>query len=357
MATIVMWTCIAFLLYVHVGYPLVLWAWSAVAGRAVRKNSWEPTVSILIAAHNEHDTIERKILNCLDLDYPLDKLQVVIALDAPTDGTDLVAAAYESDNVHVVSVRKHLGKAGALNRAVAASRGAVLLFSDARQRLDRGALRELVANLHDPEVGSVSGELVLLDDSGREAADGMGLYWRYEKWLRAREARIHSMMGATGAIYAIRREYYKRMQPDTILDDVFVPMSIVLRGKRAVFEGAARAFDRVSASPEVEYGRKVRTLMGNFQILARMPALMSPLHNPVWVQYMSHKAARLMVPYAMAALFVANLFVRDGIYLWLLAAQCAFYLLAGFGGVLSHRGAAAEVAAPVMATASIEGER
>ena len=355
MAHLLIWSSLAFLLYVHFGYPMLLDVWRRVAGRRVKKGSWEPTtssasafawptVSILIAVHNERDTIEAKLQNCLQLDYPAEKLQIVVALDAPTDGTDAIVAAFESAMISVVKLVQHKGKAGALNHAVVAARGDILVFADARQSFDRTALRELVANFHDPEVGCASGELILLDDEGREASDGMGIYWRYEKWMRAQESEIHSMLGATGAIYAIRRELYKPMLPDTILDDMAVPMNIVLGGKRAVFDGAAHAYDRVSASPEIEYGRKVRTLMGNFQLLARMPALLSPFHNPVWLQFMSHKVARLLVPYALVILFVANMFAH-GAYVWLFAAQCAWYFLAGLGSLMSRWSPASEVVA------------
>jgi cellulose synthase/poly-beta-1,6-N-acetylglucosamine synthase-like glycosyltransferase len=343
----------------------------------VKKGFWEPTVSILIAVHNERDTIEAKLLNCLGLDYPLEKLQVVVVLDAPTDGTDAILAGfeqagfeqagfeqagcepvgYDAGTVSVVTLSERKGKAGALNHAVLAARGDILVFADARQLFERIALRELVANFCDPDVGCASGELVLLDENGREASDGMGIYWRYEKWMRAQEAEIHSMLGATGAIYAIRREFYKPMQSDTILDDMAVPMNIVLCGKRAVFDGAAHAYDRVSASPEIEYGRKVRTLMGNYQLLARMPVLLSPIHNPVWLQFFSHKVARLLVPYALVVLFVANLFALNGPYLALFAAQCSWYLLAGVGGFLSRRSLAREVVPVLTAARSSKRKR
>src|SRR5450755_1798510 len=194
MAHFLIWISLGFLLYVHLGYPLVLYVWRKVAARPVKKGFWEPTVSILIAAHNERDIIEKKLLNCLQLDYPLEKLQVVVALDAPTDGTDAVVAAivamYENKTISVVTLAQHKGKAGALNHAVSVARGEILVFADARQSFDHNALRELVANFNDPEVGSVSGELLLLDDDGREASDGVGIYWRYEKWMRAQEAEI-----------------------------------------------------------------------------------------------------------------------------------------------------------------------
>ena len=354
MAHLSIWSSLAFLLYVHLGYPLVLYVWRRLAARPVKKGFWEPTVSILIAVHNERATIEQKLLNCLQLDYPLEKLQVVVALDGPTDGTDAIVARYQGETVRAVALSQHQGKSGALNHAVAASSGEILVFADARQLFDRGALRQLVANFCDPEVGSASGELVLLDENGREASDGLGIYWRYEKWMRALEAEIHSMMGATGAIYAIRREFYQPLPPDTILDDVVVPMGIVLRGKRAVFDGAARAYDRISASPEIEYGRKVRTLMGNFQILTTMPALLSPVHNPVWLQFMSHKVARLLVPYFLVVLFVANAFALERPYLWLFAAQSCWYLMAAAGVFLSRQ---VPAQAPAVAPAAVLEER
>lgn len=336
MAHIVIWISLAFLLYVHVGYPLVLLVWRRLAPRPIRKGFWEPPVSILIAARNERERIEAKIVNCLQLDYPQEKLQVLLALDAPLDGTDEVAGKY-ADRINVLPSSHHRGKAGTLNRAATSAKGDILVFGDVRQQFDRSAVRELVANFHDPSIGAVSGELMLLDENGAEAGDGVGLYWRYEKWIRTQEGAIHSMMGATGSIYAIRRELYKPIPADTILDDVAIPMNIVLGGKRAVFDRSARAYDHVSASPGREYVRKVRTLTGNYQLLAQMPALLSPLHNPVWLQFISHKVGRLLVPYVLVLLFVANLFALHGAYLLLFCLQSAWYMIAFAGSLVSRR--------------------
>jgi biofilm PGA synthesis N-glycosyltransferase PgaC len=337
MAHLLIWISLAFLLYVHVGYPLILLMWRRIAPRPVKKSFWEPSVSILIAARNEQEMIEAKIVNCLQLDYPQEKLQVLLALDAPSDRTEEIAWKYAGKIVNVLPFSEHKGKAGTLNCAAALAKGDILVFADVRQQFDRRALRELVANFHDPSIGAVSGELMLLDENGLEAADGVGLYWRYEKWIRAQEGEIHSMMGATGSIYAIRRELYTPIPPDTILDDIAIPMSIVLGGKRAVFDGSAHAYDRVSATPGLEYVRKVRTLTGNYQLLARMPALLSPLHNPVWLQFISHKVGRLLVPYFLVLLFVANLFALSGVYLVLFCLQGAWYSIAFAGSLLSRR--------------------
>lgn len=337
LAKLVFWTSFGFVFYVYAGYPLLLAAWRRAARRPVRKGEWEPRVSIVIAAHNEREVIENKIANCLELDYPRNRLQIIVALDAPTDGTENVVWKYAGRMIDCLYYSPHRGKAAALNQAVAMAEGEILLFADARQRLDRRAVRELVANLRDPSVGAVSGKLILLDEQGREAGDGVGLYWRYEKRLRAMESDVHSMLGATGAIYAIRRELFRPLPEDTILDDVAVPMRIVLAGKRAVFEPAARAYDRVAASPAGEYGRKVRTLMGNYQLLTQFPALLLPWRNPVFWQFASHKVGRLLVPYFLVALFISNIFLRHGIYLFFFACQSGFYLLAFLGHFASNR--------------------
>lgn len=331
----VFWGSFALVAYVYLGYPLLLAAWSRLAGRPVARRRWEPTVSVVIAAHNERRTIAPKIDNCLHLDYPPGKLEVVVSLDAPTDGTDRVVREQAGDAVRVIHGPRHQGKAAALNRAVEAASGEVLVFCDARQRIEPGAVRELVAALSDPTVGAVTGELMLLDDDSRQAADGVGLYWRYEKSLRAMESRIHSTVGATGALYAVRRELFRPLPESAILDDVMVPMRAVLAGRRTVFEPRARAFDRV-CPPELEFRRKVRTLAGNFQLVALMPELLAPWRNPVFVQFASHKLGRLLVPWFLLLLLASNLMLREGVYLVFLIGQCSWYLLAGAGALASR---------------------
>ncbi len=339
LAETVFWLSLAVVVYVYVGYPLVAALWSRLARRPVARGSWEPTVSLVIAARNEHDTIAPKIDNCRHLDYPPEKLEIVVSLDGPTDGTDRVARECAGGRVCVVGSTRHQGKAAALNRAVEASHGEVLVFCDARQQVEPAALRELLADLADPAVGAVTGELVLLDDEGRQAADGVGLYWRYEKALRAMESRIHSTVGATGALYAIRRELFRPVPESAILDDVIVPMGAVLAGRRTVYEPRARVLDRV-CPPEDEFRRKVRTLAGNFQLLALEPDLLVPWRNPIFVQFVSHKLGRLLAPHFLLLLLLSNLFLREGFFLLFLIAQCSWYLLAGAGALVRSSGGA-----------------
>jgi cellulose synthase/poly-beta-1,6-N-acetylglucosamine synthase-like glycosyltransferase len=224
-----------------------------------------------------------------------------------------------------------------MNSGVAIATGEIVLFADARQRFEKSAVRELVANFADSSVGAVSGELVLLNEQGKEASDAASTYWRFEKALRAMESDIHSVPGATGAIFAIRRDLYTPLSPGTILDDVVIPMRIVLAGKRAVFDPAALAYDAASQSAKSEYRRKVRTLAGNYQLFARMPELLAPWRNPIFVQLVSHKLGRLLAPYCLAALLISNLFLLHGFYLAILAGQTLWYALAGAGWLVATR--------------------
>jgi cellulose synthase/poly-beta-1,6-N-acetylglucosamine synthase-like glycosyltransferase len=231
----------------------------------------------------------------------------------------------------------HRGKAAALNAAVAEARGEIVVFADARQRLDRSAVRELVANFSDPSVGAATGELILCDETGKEASDGVGLYWKYEKKIRSMESRIHSLCGATGAIHAIRREMFEPLPEDTILDDMLIPMRILVSGKRVVLDPAARAYDRVAAVQQVEYSRKVRTLTGNYQLMALMPELLLPWRNPVFFQFISHKVGRLLMPYCLVALLLSNFFLLHGVYRISLLLQTAWYLSALVGFAIAHK--------------------
>jgi cellulose synthase/poly-beta-1,6-N-acetylglucosamine synthase-like glycosyltransferase len=244
------------------------------------------------------------------------------------------------------------GKACALNAAVAEARHPIVVFADARQRFAPDAIRRLVAHFRDPHIGAVSGELVLdceerLTSSAAAApvasastvADSVGAYWRYEKWLRRHEAVVDSTVGVTGAIYAMRRWLWQPLPADTVLDDVMTPMRIVMRGYRVIFESSARAFDGVAKDSAVEMRRKVRTLAGNFQLLAREPRLLLPGANPVWLQFVSHKIGRLLVPYALIAVLTASVILarQSLFYAAALAAQLLFYGLAAYGALLERR--------------------
>ncbi len=335
-AEVLFWLSLALVLYVYAGYPAMLVLLRHVAKRPVNKEYRQPDVTIVIAAHNERASIENKLRNCLELDYPRRKLQIIVSLDGPTDGSEFLVWKWAGHGVEMILSKEHKGKAAALNCALRQARGEIIVFADARQLFDRMAIRELVANFSDEQVGAVSGELVLMD-SGAEAATDVGLYWRYEKALRSMESEIHSVAGASGAIYAIRRASYRELPEDTILDDVLTPLRIVLDGKRAILDPSAKAYDNVACCPRAEYGRKVRTLAGNYQLISQCPQVLLPWRNPIFFQFVSHKLGRLLVPYALVMLFAANLSMPHGIYALTLAMQASWYVFACIGFMFSKR--------------------
>lgn len=334
------WIATLVVAYVYVGYPLLLAVWSRLAPRPIHPGSAEPTISIIVAARNEASAIEARLANLCALDYPRDRVQIVIVSDGSRDDTPAILRRH-AGVVDAVFLPPG-GKARALNAGVAVARHEILVFADVRQRFAEDALRGLVAPLADPTVGGVSGELMLDCETSAESsssiADGIGGYWRYEKWLRRHESLIGSTMGATGAIYALRRSLWRPLPDDTILDDVLAPMRAVLAASRVVFAADARAFDP-AAPADVELRRKIRTLAGNYQILRLEPRLLIPFVNPVWVQYVSHKVGRLLVPYALGVLLIASgmLATRSLFYATAFMGQVGFYGLALYGAYLDRR--------------------
>jgi cellulose synthase/poly-beta-1,6-N-acetylglucosamine synthase-like glycosyltransferase len=340
------WFSFAFVFYVYLGYPVVLALWRRIHARPVNKRYCEPTVTIVIAARNEKETIERKLQNCLALDYPRHKLQIIVSLDGPTDGSEFIVWKYAGRGIEMVHSKEHAGKAAALNRALRRATGQIVVFADVRQMFRRNVIHELTKNFGDETVGAVSGELLLMNGDDQEAYTDVGLYWRYEKALRSMESQIHSMAGATGAIYAIRRELYEDLPEGTILDDVLTPLRILLKGKRTVFEPTAKAYDSVACCTQAEYGRKVRTLCGNYQLLVHLPQALLPWRNPILIQFLSHKVGRLLVPWALLMLFVTNLFLLTGFYAFTFALQAAWYACAAGGFFLSKRATVAPILIP-----------
>lgn len=328
------WLAAAVVLYAYLGYPaLILLAARLRPAPEVRKGEVTPSVSVVIVARNEEACLEEKLKNLLDLDYPRDRLEVIAASDGSTDRTEAIAAGFASEGVRLLALPGPRGKAAALNEAVAAARGEVLVLTDARQPLARDAVRQLVSFLADPSVGAVSGELHLLAPSGGSAAEGVSRYWSYEKGVRHAESRFDSTVGVTGALYAVRRALFPRLDPRTILDDVAAPMEVVLAGYRVLFAPEARAWDRIPESPAREYRRKVRTLAGNYQLIALRPALLNPFRNRLLWQLVSHKLSRLAVPWCLVVVAAAGAALAPGsaLYAAALLAQGVLYGLAALG--------------------------
>jgi cellulose synthase/poly-beta-1,6-N-acetylglucosamine synthase-like glycosyltransferase len=310
--------------YAYAGYPALMWLRARRRPRPVERKPIRPRVSIVIAAWNEAQNIGDKLQGLSQQTYPQELIEVIVACDGSRDGTPWFAQRARNvfgDRLHVLWSDEHRGKAAALDAAVEAARGEVLVFTDARQPLSPDAVLALVENFADPEVGVVGGELVLAGDAPA------GAYWRYEAALRRWESRAGSTIGVTGALYALRRELWRPLPDETILDDVLVPMRARLMRRRVVLEPLARAFDRAAESPR-EFRRKVRTLSGNFQLLLLEPALLLPWRNPSWFGLVSHKLLRLLVPWAMAVALLAAAALPEPWRFLFFGGQLLAYLLA-----------------------------
>jgi cellulose synthase/poly-beta-1,6-N-acetylglucosamine synthase-like glycosyltransferase len=249
------WLATGALVWTHAGYPLVVAAASRLRPRRVLKSEGTPSVTVIVAAHNEEQVIGRRLENLLALDYPSDKLEIVVASDASNDGTDSIVEEFGSREPRVSLVRASRGgKVAAQNLAVARTESEIVAFSDANATWAPDALRQLVASLADPEVAYVCGRLLFEQPDGTNRE---GVYWRYETWVREQESRLGSITGGNGSIYALRREEYVDVDP-RFGHDLALPYRLVQRGKRAIYDPAALAFEKLARDLEDEYSRKVR---------------------------------------------------------------------------------------------------
>jgi cellulose synthase/poly-beta-1,6-N-acetylglucosamine synthase-like glycosyltransferase len=326
---VLFWSSLLLIGYTYAGYPLIAWLRARLRPHPAARAPIEPTVTIIVVAHNEESCIEARIENLLALDYPAERRQILVGSDGSTDETVARARRFAHDGVQVVPFRQWRGKTAVLNQLILRARGEIVLLADARQRFEPQVVRRLVARFADPSVGAVSGELMLTDSTGTPIGRGASFYWRYEKFIRVHEGRAGSTVGATGAIYAIRRALFKPIPNDTILDDVLIPMRIVQQGYSVQFEQEARAFQEVSRTSQQEYVRKLRTIAGAFQLFAREWWLLNPWRNHLWFETLSHKGLRLLLPALHTVLFAANLGLSGApFYGVIFAAQTAFYAAA-----------------------------
>ncbi|HEV3304892.1 MAG TPA: glycosyltransferase family 2 protein [Candidatus Sulfotelmatobacter sp.] len=319
------WCAACLVIYTYVGYAAWLWLRARLHPWPVLRAKQEPDISIVMVVRNEERWLEGKLRNLMALDYPPERCQIVVVSDGSTDKTESILREFSNDpRISVVFNQLSQGKACGLNDAMAIARGEVIVFTDARQKIEPAAIRLLMENFADPDVGCASGELMLGDPESGETKRGMGLYWRIEKEIRELEAASGSVIGATGALYAVKHELVSDFPKGTILDDVYLPMQVVKKGKRAVFEPRARAWDVSDLGAEQEFNRKVRTLSGNYQLMQALPWLLSR-ENPVCFRFVSHKLLRLAVPFALAAAFIASIFLSGVVYRVALVLQLLFY--------------------------------
>jgi cellulose synthase/poly-beta-1,6-N-acetylglucosamine synthase-like glycosyltransferase len=344
---VLFWVSLILFVYTFAGYPLLLVGLNKLvtgrdsgfhniseSERATIEVSDDllPSVEVIVIVRNVEAIIRKKIENLLELDYPAHLLAITFVSDCSSDATASIIREYESKGVRCINNEFKSSKSAGLNQAISVSEAEILFLTDARQTHERDSLRQLVTHFSDEQVGAVSGELVLMEDDSNEFSKGMDAYWKYEKKIRSLESSIGSVPGVTGAIYAMKRAYYKAIPAETLLDDVLIPMNMILDGKRVLFDEKAVAFDIPSADVSREKIRKTRTLAGNWQLLELRPQLLNPFKNKIWLQFISHKILRLVAPLWLLLIFISSSSLLDSsFYQFIFVAQVFGYSLVFFG--------------------------
>jgi poly-beta-1,6-N-acetyl-D-glucosamine synthase len=338
---ILFWLVIAIPVYAYFGYPATLLILRRLVHRPVEKREITPRVSLLVPAYNEESNIERKIRNSLAIDYPPELLEIVVACDGSKDNTPKLAiglaqSAETGGRVRVLDFPANRGKIMTLNAAVKELRGEIIVFSDASAILNPDALRKLIRNFADHRVGAVSGKYTVIKPHEVNIGASEDFYWKYETFLKTQEAELSSTLGGHGHLHAIRAELYPFPPPGTINDDYIIHASVIAKGWRAIYE--PEAVIREEAHEMTGFGRRIRIMAGNIQQLREIRPLLKPFRPLPLFFFFCHKALRLLVPFAMIAAFILNLFLlQRPLYQVLLGGQVIFYLLAICGSLLRLR--------------------
>ena len=367
MVTIIFLVCFGVLTYIYIGYPVLIWLLATFCSRTIHKGSVSPQrqCSVVIAAYHEGPVLLSKVESILNSSGLSSVREIVIGFDGPQDENDVSPEKIEAisrfrstqlmregspcqvPEVRVFVFPERRGKAQVLNDLVPLTRGEILIMMDARQMIHAAAIGELLANFADEIVGVVSGELVFRNLNEESdvgvVQEGVGFYWRYEKFIRRCEGRYRSVPGATGALYGIRRRLFQPIPGGTLLDDVAIPMQAVMQGCRCIFEPAAEVFDVPSLTSGQESLRKRRTIAGVVQLMRLYPRWLLPWRNPIWFEFVSHKVLRLVSPILLVGLFLSNLWLLDHLVFELFFVfQSLFYLAALAGLVAQKKGWSAQ---------------
>jgi len=341
LTALVFWGAACALFYIYLGYPILVWLVSKIRrGRPVLKKGFEPELTLIISAYNEAASIHQKIENSLSLDYPSEKLEILVVSDASSDGTDDIVLGYASRGVRLLRMEKRSGKTLGLNHAVSIAKGEVIVFSDANAFYDRDALRYLAAPFSDPEVGYVTGASHYIQKKDSFVGWSEALYWTYDLRIKELESEVSSMVGADGAMYAIRRVLYTPLKPQDI-NDFLNPLQIVAKGYRGIFEPAAVCHESTVSRFGEEYRRKVRIVSRSLRGLMQISGLLNPCRFGFYsIQLLSHKLLRWMTPLFIFSIALSNiaLWSEGGIYRWVGHAQLFCYALALTGFLLSLLG-------------------
>jgi poly-beta-1,6-N-acetyl-D-glucosamine synthase len=335
---VLFWVLLSAIIYIYVGYPLFL----LVIGSFLRRKhgvgaQYAPTVTLIIPAHNEEECIAGKLENALLLDYPAEKLQIIVSSDNSNDGTAKIVTGFVKkypERIIFNDFKERRGKMGVLNQSVPMASGEILVFTDANAMYDKQAIRNIVRHFQDPKIGCVSGAKVITSTKDQTAA-GEGLYWRIESWIKKMESRISSCAGADGAVYGVRKELYPFPNDKVlVMDDFVVSLSIIDKGYRCIFDPEIKAFEDSADNLLDEFKRKGRILAGALSVLSQKRKLLSPHKYHIFFQLWSHKVLRWMTFFFVVLLFFVNISLADILFFRLaLLGQTLFHLMAilGFG--------------------------
>ncbi len=321
----------AVVVYTYLVYPCIIWLaskWYRPSYCRPLENSELPYLSLLIAAHNEEVVIEKRIKNALAIDYPRERLEVVVASDGSTDATNDIVRRYANGSVRLIEYAERQGKTSVLNHTIPKLAGEVVLLSDANTFYEPLAARRLARWFQEPNVGAVCGRLVLIDSETGTNVDSW--YWRYETFLKKCEGRLGGLLGANGAVYAIRRSIYRAIPPNTLVDDFVIPLyAKIANDCRIVYDSDAVAHEETPSNVRAEFRRRARIGAGGYQCLVFLSRILSPRFGWTSFTFFSHKVLRWLCPFFLISLLVSNLsLLHHPFFRWFLTLQIAFYVLA-----------------------------
>jgi poly-beta-1,6-N-acetyl-D-glucosamine synthase len=346
------WLSILFIIYTYFGYPIIISFLAKIKNKASSFPETIPYVTFLIAAYNEEAFIAKKLENTLALDYPRDKLQILVAADGSSDRTPDIVREYGSQKIELSYIADRGGKMAAITRAMSLARGDVVIMSDANNVYDQQAIRLLVAPFTDKTVGMTTGAKLIVE-SGENLSSAEGLYWKYESSIKTNETILGSCTSAVGEIMAVRKELFLPSEQKIVLDDLYLALTVIRQGYRVIYVPSARSYEYVSQSAKDEFDRRLKINAGLFQTISISGRLL-PFDKPfiVW-QIVSHKLFRPFIPFAMILALASNIVVvfldtnvREASlwtlsppYGWiLLSLQLTFYVAAILGNVFNIKG-------------------
>lgn len=336
----IFWISGFFVVYTYFMYPLFLLLWDRLMPRMeFKKNNGLPKVSLIVSAYNEEKVIRSRIENCLSLDYPKENLEVIIASDGSDDGTASIVKEYASKGIRLFDYKDRRGKVNVLNETVSKASYEIMAFSDANTMFKRDALKNLVRHFIDERIGCVCGGLQFVNAHDSKTGELEGFYWRYETMLKKLEGQRGSLLGANGAIYAIRKNLYEVCPEDTVVEDFYIPMKILQKGYLCVYDPQASAIEEATHKIIQEKERRIRIGAGDFQALFRLLPMLNPFKGFPALAFWSHKVLRWFAPFFLIMVFVANVFlIHEPLYSFMFGLQVVFYTMAWIGQILNWSG-------------------